>query len=204
MITDREGVIEYVNPAFESLTGYSPGELMGQTPRVLKSSQQTAELYKDLWQTILAGNVFRCTMVNRKKSGDIFVAEKTVTPLRHNDGRITHFISNDRDITDRRRMENQLQQAQKMDAIGKLAGGVAHDFNNLLMVISSYAELMLDSLTPQHPLRRNVDEIQKAPRRAADLTATAGLRTEADANPATPRLEPDYRGHQQSAASPDR
>jgi two-component system cell cycle sensor histidine kinase/response regulator CckA len=109
-------------------------------------------------------------MVNRKKSGDVFVAEKTVIPLRDNDGRITHFISNDRDITDRRRMENQLQQAQKMDAIGKLAGGVAHDFNNLLMVISSYAELMLDSLTPQHPLRRNVDEIQKASRRAADLT----------------------------------
>ena len=109
-------------------------------------------------------------MVNRKKNGDVFVAEKTVTPLRDGEGRITHFISNDRDITDRRRMENQLQQAQKMDAIGRLAGGVAHDFNNLLMVISSYAELMLDSLAPQHPLRRNVDEIQKASRRAADLT----------------------------------
>ena len=170
MITDREGMIEYVNPAFESLTGYSPGELTGQTPRILKSGQQNSELYGELWQTILAGNVFRCTMVNRKKNGDVFVAEKTITPLRDGEGRITHFISNDRDITDRRRMENQLQQAQKMDAIGRLAGGVAHDFNNLLMVISSYAELMLDSLAPQHPLRHNVDEIQKASRRAADLT----------------------------------
>ncbi len=170
MITDREGIIEYVNPAFESLTGYSPGELMGQTPRVLKSGQQSSELYTELWQTILSGNVFRCTVVNRKKNGETFVAEKTITPLRDNEGRITHFISNDRDITDRRRLENQLQQAQKMDAIGRLAGGVAHDFNNLLMVISSYAELMLDSLSPQHPLRRNVDEIQKASRRAADLT----------------------------------
>jgi PAS domain S-box-containing protein len=170
MITDREGVIEYVNPAFEVVSGYTPGELMGQTPRVLKSGQQNSELYKEMWQTILAGNVFRCTMVNRKKSGDVFVAEKTVTPLRDSEGRITHFISNDRDITDRRRLENQLQQAQKMDAIGRLAGGVAHDFNNLLMVISSYAELMLDSLAPLHPLRRNVDEIQKASRRAADLT----------------------------------
>ena len=170
MITDREGVIEYVNPAFEAVSGYTPGELMGQTPRVLKSGQQNSELYKEMWQTILAGNVFRCTMVNRKKNGDVFVAEKTVTPLRDGEGRITHFISNDRDITDRRRLENQLQQAQKMDAIGRLAGGVAHDFNNLLMVISSYAELMLDSLAPLHPLRRNVDEIQKASRRAADLT----------------------------------
>jgi PAS domain S-box-containing protein len=170
MITDREGVIEYVNPAFESLTGYSPGELMGQTPRILRSSQQAPELYAELWRNILAGNVFRCTMVNRKKNGDVFVAEKTITPLRDGEGKITHFISNDRDITDRRRMEDQLQQAQKMDAIGRLAGGVAHDFNNLLMVISSYAELMLDSLAPQHPLRHNVDEIQKASRRAADLT----------------------------------
>jgi two-component system cell cycle sensor histidine kinase/response regulator CckA len=170
MITDREGVIEYVNPAFEAVSGYTPGELMGQTPRVLKSGQQNSELYREMWQTILAGNVFRCTMVNRKKNGEVFVAEKTVTPLRDGEGRITHFISNDRDITDRRQLENQLQQAQKMDAIGRLAGGVAHDFNNLLMVISSYAELMLDSLAPLHPLRRNVDEIQKASRRAADLT----------------------------------
>jgi len=170
MITDREGMIEYVNPAFEAVSGYSSGELIGKTPRVLKSGQQNSELYKELWQTILSGNVFRCTVVNRKKNGDVFVAEKTITPLRDGEGRITHFISNDRDITDRRRLENQLQQAQKMDAIGRLAGGVAHDFNNLLMVISSYAELMLDSLAPQHPLRRNVDEIQKASRRAADLT----------------------------------
>ena len=87
MITDREGVIEYVNPAFEALTGYSPGELMGQTPRVLKSGQQAPELYKELWQTILSGNVFRCTMVNRKKNGDVFVAEKTITPLRDGEGR---------------------------------------------------------------------------------------------------------------------
>jgi PAS domain S-box-containing protein len=170
MITDRAGVIEYVNPAFEALTGYSPGELMGQTPRVLKSSQQAPELYQELWQSVLSGCVFRCTMVNQKKNGETFVTEKVITPLRDGAGLITHFISNDRDITDRRRLENQLQQAQKMDAIGRLAGGVAHDFNNLLMVISSYAELMLDSLAPQHPLRRNVDEIQKASRRAADLT----------------------------------
>src|SRR5438045_3029924 len=105
-----------------------------------------------------------------KKTGQIFYAYKTITPLRDTDGAITHFISNDRDITERRRLESQLQQAQKMDAIGRLAGGVAHDFNNLLMVISAYAELMLDSLGSEHPLRRNVQEIMTASRRAADLT----------------------------------
>src|SRR2546430_14014160 len=118
----------------------------------------------------MSGNVFRGVLANRKKSGEIFYAEKSITPVRHSEGRITHFISNDRDITERRRLEAQLQQAQKMDAIGKLAGGVAHDFNNLLMVISSYAELMQNSLAPEHPLRRNVQEIMTASRRAADLT----------------------------------
>jgi len=170
MITDRAGIIEYVNPAFETLTGYESQEVVGRNPRILKSGHQSSDLYEHLWQTILAGQVYRGVMVNRKKNGDLYYIEKTITSLRDADGRITHFISNDRDITERRRLESQLQQAQKMDAIGKLAGGVAHDFNNLLMVVSSYAELMQDSLAPEHPLRRNVEEIQKAASRAADLT----------------------------------
>jgi PAS domain S-box-containing protein len=75
IITDRMGVIEYVNPAFEALTGYSPEEVLGGTPRILKSGQQTSELYKELWQTILSGNVFRGTMVNRNKNGDLHRGE---------------------------------------------------------------------------------------------------------------------------------
>jgi PAS domain S-box-containing protein len=171
LITDCAGVIEYVNPAFEILTGYSREEAIGETPRLLKSGQQTPpEFYQELWATILSGNVFRGVLANRKKSGEIFYAEKSITPVRDGEGKITHFISNDRDITERRRLEAQLQQAQKMDAVGKLAGGVAHDFNNLLMVISSYAELMQNSLAQEHPLRRNVQGIMTASRRAADLT----------------------------------
>jgi two-component system cell cycle sensor histidine kinase/response regulator CckA len=169
-ITDRSGVMEYVNPAFEALTGYSRAEAIGRTLRILKSRQQAPGLYQEMWRTILAGEVFRGIVVNCKKGGETFVAEKTITPLRDTGGEITHFISTDRDITERRRLESQLQQAQKMDAIGRLAGGVAHDFNNLLMVISAYAELMLDSLAGEHPLRRNVEEIMGPAHRAADLT----------------------------------
>jgi PAS domain S-box-containing protein len=170
IITDRAGIIEYVNPAFEAVTGYTQGEVLGLTPRILKSGQHSTEFYQQMWQTILTGQVFHGVLANRKKNGETFVIEKTITPLRDSDGQISHLISNDRDITDRRRLETQLQMTHKMDAIGRLAGGVAHDFNNLLMVISAYAELMQDSLATGHPLLRNVQEIMKASKRAADLT----------------------------------
>jgi two-component system cell cycle sensor histidine kinase/response regulator CckA len=170
VITDREGKIEYVNPAFELLTGYVRDEAVGQNPRLLKSGMQDTRFYEELWQTILRGEVYRGVLVNRKKSGELYYAEKTITPVRDPAGHITHFISNDRDITERRKLEEELVQVQKMDAIGQLAGGVAHDFNNLLMVISSYAELMLDAAPVGTPLRHYGEEILKAARRATGLT----------------------------------
>jgi two-component system, cell cycle sensor histidine kinase and response regulator CckA len=170
VMTDSKGLIEYVNPAFERLTGYSREEVLEKNPRLLKSGMQDARFYQQLWQTILRGEVYRGVLINRKKSGESYYTEKTITPVRDPSGRITHFISNDRDITERRKLEEQLAQVQKMDAIGQLAGGVAHDFNNLLMVISSYAELMMDALPPESPLRHHGEEILKAARRAADLT----------------------------------
>jgi len=169
-IMDGSGVMEYVNPAFEALTGYSRQEAIGQTLGILKSEQQASDLYEEMWNTVRSGNVFRGIMMNRKKNGETLIIEKVLTPLRDGGGEITHFISTFRDITERRRLESELQQSQKMDAIGRLAGGVAHDFNNLLLVISAYAELMLDSLAAEDPLRRNVAEIMTASRRAADLT----------------------------------
>ncbi len=170
MITDRSGLIEYVNAAFEKTTGYSRSEVTGRTPRILKSGQHDRAYYERLWRSIQAGHVFHDVMVNRKKNGATYIAEKTITPLRDPNGKITHFISNDRDISDRKRLEAQLQMAHKMDAIGRLAGGVAHDFNNLLLIISAYAELMQNQLSVGHPLTRNVTEILKASQRAADLT----------------------------------
>jgi two-component system cell cycle sensor histidine kinase/response regulator CckA len=170
IIMDRSGVMEYVNPAFEALTGYSRQEATGQSLGILKSDQEACELYDEMWKTVLSGNVFRGIVMNRKKNGGTLILEKTIIPLRDGRGQITHFICTGRDITERRKLEAELQQAQKMDAIGRLAGGVAHDFNNLLLVISAYAELMLDSLAEENPLRRNVGEIMAASRRAADLT----------------------------------
>jgi two-component system cell cycle sensor histidine kinase/response regulator CckA len=170
IVSDCAGIMEYVNPAFEQLTGYSRREAIGRPLRILRSRQQVPAIYREMWRTVVAGKVFRGTILNRKKNGETFLAERIITPLRDAEQRITHFIFTDRDITERHKLESQLQQAQKMDAIGTLAGGVAHDFNNLLMVISAHAELTLDSLASDHPLRRNLTEIMMAAGRAADLT----------------------------------
>jgi two-component system cell cycle sensor histidine kinase/response regulator CckA len=170
VITDRDGTIEYVNPAFEKLTGYRRDEACGRTPRLLKSGEQSPETYQEMWNTILSGNVFRGILVNRKKNGDLYYVEESISPVRDGAGRITHFISNGRDLTERLRLEAQLLQAQKMDAVGRLAGGVAHDFNNLLTIITSYSELALDSVPRDSHLEAKVQEILLAARRAAELT----------------------------------
>jgi PAS domain S-box-containing protein len=170
MITNREGIIEYVNPAFETLTGYSRQEAEGQTPRILKSGEQGSETYEELWKAILCGTVYRSILVNRKKNGELYYIEQSISPVRDTAGSITHFISNGRDLTERYRLEAQLLQAHKMDAIGRLAGGVAHDFNNLLTIITSNSELALDAVVQGTPLEHKLQEILSAAWRAAQLT----------------------------------
>jgi len=170
MVTNREGIIEYVNPAFEALTGFTSEEACGKTPRILKSGEQTAAFYQAMWKTVLAGNVFRGIMVNRKKNGEMYYVEESVSLVRDAQGRITHLVSNSRDLTERMRLEAELVQVQKMDAIGRLAGGVAHDFNNLLTIITSYSELALDEVAEDASLTSKLNEILLAARRAAELT----------------------------------
>jgi two-component system cell cycle sensor histidine kinase/response regulator CckA len=295
VMTGADGVIEYVNPAFETLTGYTREDAVGKTPRILKSGRQDRAYYERMWATLLSGQVFRDVLVNRKKNGELYWEEKTITPVVDEHGKVRHFISNDRDITERRTaeealrsseeryrllfernlagvfrasaegkfteandslarmlgyesgrellgrdmadfldnplergalirelntrgqvvsyevrarrkdgsdawallsstllrdqqgnvvgregtvldvterrgLEQQLLHSQKMDAVGQLAGGVAHDFNNLLMVISSYAELLWDSIGGNAKAQHQAEEILKAARRAAGLT----------------------------------
>jgi PAS domain S-box-containing protein len=164
------GSLKYVNPAFEALTGYHRDEVCGRTPRILKSGEQGPELYQEIWKTILSENCYRGILVNRKKNGELYYVEESICPVRDAAGQITHFISNGRDLTERLRLEAQLLQSQKMDAIGNLAGGVAHDFNNLLTIITSYAELALDTVPQNSPLESKIQEILLAARRAAELT----------------------------------
>ena len=110
VITDREGVIEYVNPAFEATTGYTREDALGKTPRILKSGDHDADFYKMLWDRILEGQPFRGTLVNRKKTGELYWAEQTITPIKDHAGNITHFVSVLKDVTDlRKNQEREVQ-----------------------------------------------------------------------------------------------
>jgi PAS domain S-box-containing protein len=170
VITDAQGNITYVNPTFEAVTGYSRAEVMGVNPRVLKSGVQNDDFYRTLWATINGGKTWRGRLVNRKKDGSIYTEDATISPVRAPSGEITSYVAVKRDISPTLALEAQLLHAQKMEAVGQLAGGVAHDFNNILSVILSYAEMMCDDLAPDGPLHGDAQEIKRAARRATDLT----------------------------------
>jgi PAS domain S-box-containing protein len=105
LITNRDGVIEYVNPAFEAMAGFTRGEAIGRKPSLMRSGVQTPRYYETLWGTILSGNTFHTTLTNRKHDGCLFEEEQTITPVRDEAGAITHFVSTGRDITVRKRAE---------------------------------------------------------------------------------------------------
>lgn len=107
LITDRQGVIEYVNPAFEATTGYGPEEAIGKTPKILKSNQHDREFYRGLWEQILEGRTFRGGLVNRKKSGELYQTEQTISPIKDSTGAITHFVSVLKDVTELRKQQEQ-------------------------------------------------------------------------------------------------
>lgn len=129
IITDREGKIVYVNSGFERLTGYSQAEAIGATPSILQSGFHGRDFYNNLWKTITKGDVFYAVFTNQKKSGELFAEQKTITPLRDETGKITHYISTGKDVTERQRAEARLEQVNRcflnfssnpMENIGRL------------------------------------------------------------------------------------
>jgi PAS domain S-box-containing protein len=170
LITDLQGAILEVNRALEVQTGYARHELLGQNPRLFKSGAHPPERYAEMWRTILARHSWQGELTNRRKDGALYEASLTISPIVDSQGRLTHFVGIQRDITAQRQLERQLLQAQKMQSVGTLAGGVAHEFNNLLAGISGYASLALrePDLTPT--LRDFLQHVLDLSDRAATLT----------------------------------
>jgi len=169
VITNHEGKIEWVNPAFTKLTGYTAEEAIGGNPRLLKSGEHGPSFYANLWVTVLTGNVWHGELINKRKDGQLYTEDMTITPVRDADGQIAHFVAVKQDVTERRQLEKRMQQAQKMEAIGTLAGGIAHDFNNMLGAMFGYAHLLQQDTAGIPLAQESIGEILKAATRAKDL-----------------------------------
>jgi len=136
VIADRAGVIEHINPSYTLITGYAEAEAIGKKTSILKSDRQDEKFYAKLWNTIAGGQTWQGKIVNRKKSGECYPAMLTISPIRDEKGKITHFIGIQQNLEKFEEMEAQFYQSQKMEAVGTLVGGIAHDFNNTLAGIT--------------------------------------------------------------------
>ena len=169
VITDLAGKIVYVNPAFERVTGYGRGEVIGQTSALLKSGRHDDGFYQSIWTALRAGHVWRGRFTNRRKDGTLFEEDATISPIRNESGQLVNYIAVKYEVTREVILERRLQQAQKLEAIGTLAGGIAHDFNNVLATILGYTELLLNASDVPNPHKHDLRQITTAVDRARVL-----------------------------------
>ncbi|TLN16748.1 PAS domain S-box protein, partial [bacterium] len=170
VVTDANGVIEFVNPAFEKITGYTAEEVVGRTPKILKSGAHPPEFYENMWKTIKEGRVWRGIIANKKKNGESYKERCTISPVRDSSGKVLNYVAVKQDLSRETELEDQLRQAQKMEAVGTLAGGVAHDFNNLLQVISGCTQLLGHTIEGGGE-NQYLEKISNAVERGADLVS---------------------------------
>lgn len=169
MITDVEGAIDYVNPGFTRMTGYTLEEVRGKNPRLLKSGEKPPEFYRELWETILAGREWHGELRNRRKDGSLYWSRNIIAPIR-NRGAVTHFVALMEDVTAQKSLEAQFRQAQKMEAVGRLAGGIAHDFNNMLSVIIGYTDAVIGEMKSVDPIYEDLIHVRAAAMKSVELT----------------------------------
>jgi urea ABC transporter urea binding protein len=171
VITDAKGTIQYVNPAFERITGYTPEEAVGQNPRILKSGEHDEIFYREMWDTLIGGQPWSGRFINKKKDGTLYTEEAVISPVVNASGTTVNYVAVKRDITEEIKMESQYRQAQKMEAVGRLAAGVAHDFNNQLQVILGYCDMLMMDRQPGDPLWDPIVQVRQAADRARSTTS---------------------------------
>ncbi len=168
-ITNSQGVIEWVNPAFTTLTGYATPEAVGRTlGHLVQSGQQAPGFYTELWATILAGRTWHGELINRHKDGSLVHEEQTITPVRDDNGTIAHFIAIKQDITGRRRLQEQALRSQRLESVGRLAGGIAHDLNNILAPVLMAPAILRETVTDDAG-REILDAIEVSATRGAAI-----------------------------------
>ncbi|WP_238528384.1 PAS domain-containing sensor histidine kinase [Pseudodesulfovibrio mercurii] len=145
VMTDLEGVMTYVNPAFEAVSGFSRHEAVGRTPGILAGGEHRPEFFADMWKTITGGEVWKGRIVNRRKNGERYTLESSIGPIRNHAGELIGFVGVGRDITRQLVVESQLRQSQKLESIGELAAGIAHEINTPTQYVTSNLQFLSDS-----------------------------------------------------------
>jgi PAS domain S-box-containing protein len=163
-ITDNEGAVRYVNPRFEARTGYTREEAVGRTPRILKSGRQDEEFYDRMWQTILSGEQWNANLINQRKNGELYHVDQTISPIANDDGEITHFVTIESDVTNRRLRKQQL------DVLNRI---LRHNLKNETTVIQGRTELLRESLDDDEP-QAHVSVIEDRTDALATLSDKAG------------------------------
>jgi len=189
VITDPHGVIRYVNPAFEKITGYSRDEVIGMTPKIIQSGKHDAAYYRQMWTVLSSGQTWRGRFTNRRKDGSFYEEEAVISPVRNPNGELVNYVAVKRDVTRESNLEAQFFQAQKMQSASKLVEGVSHDFRNLLMVIRQNVEL-LKSATSDTTTSDELAQVLKATEQSEGLIRQLTLFSEQDTSDAF-QIEPN-------------
>jgi PAS domain S-box-containing protein len=166
-ITDTNFIIRYLNPAFERMSGYTRDEVVGRHTRILETG--TNEPYLVIMDTLVTGGTWSGRLLYKRKDNSIYEAEMTASPVRDRSGKIINYVTIHRDITREVKLEKELRQAHKMEAIGTLAGGIAHDFNNILTAIQGHTQLAHLKLSAKSPIAYSLEQVLTSCSRAKDL-----------------------------------
>ena len=168
-MTDAQGKITYLNPAFERINGYCRDEVLGKNTGIFSSDLHTPEFFRQLNESVLRDDVWTGRITSKRKDGSLYKADTTISVVRDSEGAIINYVTIHRDVTNELKMERELRQSQKMEAIGTLAGGIAHDFNNILTAIVGYTAIAQSKIPKNHSAAHDLERVAEASNRATEL-----------------------------------